>query len=296
MNWQMIVTPLIGALIGYVTNKIAVEMLFKPLKPLYIGRFHIPFTPGIIPKEKSRLAKAIGSTVGTELLTASSIKKTMLSEKILNLLTEKIEIYISHLKVDITSVDSKLLEHVDGDTLDSLGASIKSTVVKKINDGIMGMNVGEIVAKEVLSAIEEKVKGTMIALMLNSNLVTQMVGEIEIRVNNYVKENGEEKIYSFVNDEFTKMIKSPVSSYLSIIDSSEITKIIINVYISSVENYTDQLINALNLSQIVEEKIEAMDIIEVEKLVLSIMEKELGAVVNLGAIIGFILGLLNLVL
>ena len=37
-----------------------------------------------------------------------------------------------------------------------------------------------------------------------------------------------------------------------------------------------------------------MDVLELEKLILTIMKKELNALVNLGAIIGFLLGLLNL--
>lgn len=39
-----------------------------------------------------------------------------------------------------------------------------------------------------------------------------------------------------------------------------------------------------------------MDVREFEKLVLSVMKKELQAVVNLGALIGFIIGLINLVI
>ena len=39
-----------------------------------------------------------------------------------------------------------------------------------------------------------------------------------------------------------------------------------------------------------------MDVAEVEELMLSIMKKELGAVVNLGALIGLILGLINAVI
>ena len=295
MQWQIFITPLIGALIGYVTNKIAVEMLFKPVKPLYIGKFHVPFTPGIIPKEKNRLAKAIGSTVGNDLLTASSIRDTLLSEKIQNLLEEQLEVYLSALKADTTPLDLKLLENIDESAVDKIGNSIKTVVTKKINDGLIDMNIGKIVAKEVLSAVEEKVQGTMIALMLNSSLITQMVDEIENRVNQYVHDNGEEKIGYFVNDEFSKMIKAPVSSYLNGVNTKEIISIIINIYTSSVDKYSNKLIDALNLSLIVEEKIDAMDIMDVEKLVLSIMEKELGAVVNLGAIIGFILGLLNLI-
>ena len=48
--------PLIGALIGYLTNWLAVKMLFRPRKALYIGKFHVPFTPGVIPRRKAALA------------------------------------------------------------------------------------------------------------------------------------------------------------------------------------------------------------------------------------------------
>ena len=45
-----------------------------------------------------------------------------------------------------------------------------------------------------------------------------------------------------------------------------------------------------------EQKINGMDVQEVERLVLSVMKRELNAVVNLGALIGFIIGLINLLL
>ncbi|MEI3219612.1 MAG: DUF445 family protein [Lachnoclostridium sp.] len=49
---HLISGPLIGAVIGYCTNYIAVKMLFRPLKAIKIGRFTLPFTPGMIPKKK----------------------------------------------------------------------------------------------------------------------------------------------------------------------------------------------------------------------------------------------------
>ena len=45
MNYVLFIRPLIGSAIGYVTNWIAVKMLFRPLKPIKIGNFVLPFTP-----------------------------------------------------------------------------------------------------------------------------------------------------------------------------------------------------------------------------------------------------------
>ena len=71
MNWETIDLilhyasgPIIGAIIGYITNFIAVKMLFHPYKPIKIFGFTLPFTPGIIPKRKPKLAKAISRAVG----------------------------------------------------------------------------------------------------------------------------------------------------------------------------------------------------------------------------------------
>ena len=76
-----ILPPLVGAAIGYITNWIAVKMLFRPLYPKYIGKWRLPFTPGIIPRRKDALAKAIGRAVGEELLTKEDIQKAFCGEE-----------------------------------------------------------------------------------------------------------------------------------------------------------------------------------------------------------------------
>jgi hypothetical protein len=63
-----------GAIIGYFTNWLAIKMLFRPLKPVYLGRVKLPFTPGILPRERERLAESVGDTVSRELLTPKVFK------------------------------------------------------------------------------------------------------------------------------------------------------------------------------------------------------------------------------
>ena len=55
METTYFIAPLLGGLIGYITNDIAIRMLFRPHKAKYLFGIHIPFTPGIIPKEKGRI-------------------------------------------------------------------------------------------------------------------------------------------------------------------------------------------------------------------------------------------------
>lgn len=66
---RWIVPPLIGALIGLFTNWIAIKMLFYPLREIRLLGVTIPFTPGILPRERFRISKSIGRTVAKELLT-----------------------------------------------------------------------------------------------------------------------------------------------------------------------------------------------------------------------------------
>jgi hypothetical protein len=75
-----IVPPLVGAVIGYFTNWLAIKMLFRPLKPIYLGRFKLPFTPGILPAERARLSESVGETVSTELLSAEVFRSRLADE------------------------------------------------------------------------------------------------------------------------------------------------------------------------------------------------------------------------
>ncbi|MCA0989210.1 DUF445 domain-containing protein [Guptibacillus algicola] len=67
----------IGAIIGGFTNSLAIKMLFRPYKALYIGKWKLPFTPGLIPKRRDELAVQLGKMVVDHLLTPEGIQKKM---------------------------------------------------------------------------------------------------------------------------------------------------------------------------------------------------------------------------
>ncbi|PWZ97978.1 DUF445 domain-containing protein, partial [Staphylococcus pseudintermedius] len=67
----------IGAVIGGVTNMIAVKMLFHPFKSYYIFGKRVPFTPGLIPKRRGEIAEKIGQVVEDHLLTESLMREKL---------------------------------------------------------------------------------------------------------------------------------------------------------------------------------------------------------------------------
>ena len=85
--WKFVLPPLAGAIIGYFTNDIAISMLFKPYKPKFIGKYKIPFTPGLIPANQARLAQRVSDTIMGSLLTPDELQK--LAKRLLN--TERVQ-------------------------------------------------------------------------------------------------------------------------------------------------------------------------------------------------------------
>jgi len=71
---KFVIPPVAGAIIGYFTNDLAIKMLFRPYKAIYIGKNRLPFTPGLIPRNQERLAKRVSDTIMGSLLTPSELQ------------------------------------------------------------------------------------------------------------------------------------------------------------------------------------------------------------------------------
>jgi len=70
----------IGGIIGYITNYIAIRMLFQPYEAKYIGKWHVPFTPGIIPRRKDAFAEALGAAVFEKFFNWDDLELVFLSD------------------------------------------------------------------------------------------------------------------------------------------------------------------------------------------------------------------------
>jgi uncharacterized membrane protein YheB (UPF0754 family) len=115
----------LGGIIGYFTNDIAIKMLFRPYRTIYIAGQRVPFTPGLIPANQERLAKNISQTIMGSLLTPDELQK--LARRLLE--TERVQaaiLWLLRLATDQIKVDKnqKTTKIVAGILRDLLGESL----------------------------------------------------------------------------------------------------------------------------------------------------------------------------
>ncbi|MGW7907000.1 DUF445 domain-containing protein [Staphylococcus pseudoxylosus] len=122
---------IIGALIGGVTNFIAVKMLFHPFKTYYIFNKRVPFTPGLIPKRRAEIADKIGQVIEEHLLTESMIQSKLNATATRTAIEEVVQKQIEKLKEDRTSFDY-LAKKVDIDIAQLANEKIERVMSEKL--------------------------------------------------------------------------------------------------------------------------------------------------------------------
>ncbi|MBR1930321.1 MAG: DUF445 family protein [Lachnospiraceae bacterium] len=286
--------PLIGAVIGYCTNYIAVKMLFFPKREVRVFGKRLPFTPGAIPKGKERLARAVGQVVSNTLITKEDIEERLLSEENSNGITRMVMEKVS------SSIKGEIMELADlsEETYCEKRSRLTDALSTEIADSVSRMDLADTLVEKGGEVIKEKVNGTMLKMFLTDDRIQAYLEPVAQELQDMISENGEDYIRPIVEEKITRLEQETGLQLLSRIDIDEekFREIISDGYAKIITTGVEKFMESVNVSGIVEDKINDMSVDTMEEMVLSVMKKELNMIVNLGALIGLILGLLNLVL
>lgn len=296
--WKWIATPLIGAAIGYATNWVAVKMLFRPRKAIYVFGKKLPFTPGVIPKGKARLAKAIGQAVEKQLLTKEVLQEVLLSEEKKAMVESAVSAWLQKQKESENTLRETAVHIFSEEKTVHFVERAEESLTDLIYNKVLQMNVGEIIADKVMEVAMDKLKDSMFGMMMGSSFLEPIARQVEEKINEYVESYGRPVVEQMVLDESAKLQEKTVGETFCQMEEYgiDLSAFAVQQYEMLLSEKLPQILDMLQLSSIVEERINAMDVAEVEELMLSIMKKELRAVVNLGALIGLILGFINVLI
>lgn len=291
---EIISGPLIGGMIGYSTNYIAVKMLFRPLNPVTIGKYTLPFTPGIIPKRKDKLAEAIGNAVGHNLFTKQDMQELFQNSSVRNSILQGVLAKMeTMMDASIQDVAKKFVKE---ETLEQKKADITEFLTAKIKNGILELDLGTLIAQGGSSVLKEKFQGGMFAFLLNDDLISSIAEPIGREVEKYIETNGDEIFRPVVEKQLNEVLEKNTEEALELLglDVDKLKKALEQAYDALVVENIEKLLNKFDIAETVKRKVQEMDIAELEQLVLSVMKKELDVIVNLGALLGFLIGILNI--
>lgn len=296
--FKLIAGPLIGALIGYFTNFIAVKMLFRPHHPVMLGSRRLPFTPGLIPKRKDELAGAIGSAVGTTLLTKEDLAEALPADSIKRTMSSALWNQFCEVKESVLSVGQAMTAFLSETQYENMRGQLEDTLTERAVEALRQMNISEIIITEGTRAIKEKVQGTLLAMMVNDQLIQSIAGPIGDEIQDYIERNGEAKIRPVIVGELTRLETGTIGGLVRQLplEQEQMNRLVDVFYDKCVAGSIEKIVEEIDVAGIIEEKIKDMKVETLEELILSVMKKELNAIVNLGALIGFVIGLLNLLI
>lgn len=289
--WHYIIPPLIGAVIGYCTNYIAVKMLFRPRNEIKVLGHTLPFTPGAIPKNKPRLAKAIGEVVETTFFGEETISAQFLSgeaeDNAVAQMVRGMDRPISDLGISVLGSEEKYEKG-----LDRLSEILSQQLLQSLRSG----ETIRMVSDTVIDKLVDQFRGGMLGMFITDSFVESVKQMVEAGIQGEIEDKGEEFLNRMVRSQMDTWSRDTLSeiAFEAGYSDERVERILRKAYRGAVKSAVPALIDRINVSGMIEEKVNDMSNEQLEELVLSVMKRELNLIVNLGALIGLILGCLNL--
>lgn len=297
--YHFLIGPAVGAVIGYITNDIAIRMLFRPHEAKYFMGFHIPFTPGIIPKEKSRIAASIGKAVSENLMNREVLEKSLLSDEMLAKMGSAIDEFVTTQSNNDETIEQFASHYLTSDDISAMRGNVTEGIVKMITGKLQDSQLGNNIAHMAIEHAVEKTRNSVAGLFGADKFVAGVAQPIERllakHINEILQNNSEQMVEGLVNDQSDQLMGMTMRQLVTGHNDqiAQIKNGIFNAYRVIITEHLPRILQDIDISTIIEQRINEMDMKEAEAIILDVMKKELRAIVWLGALLGSIMGTIN---
>jgi uncharacterized membrane protein YheB (UPF0754 family) len=263
-----LIPPLVGAVIGYITNVVAIKMLFRPLREIRIFGIRLPFTPGILPRQRHKLAENIGVIVEQQLLTPEILIARLRQEDVRNNLKNTIAEYTAGISGQ-ASIVSDLYPRVAG----SFIAFIKEPEIHRL------MEIhGRVFLNNAILKLSMFQRFFLSAGQFEKTLYDRMpeiIDDLIRQLDEILKDRDLQK--KVIEEIFRKKDR---------LDSDICDKIL-----ALTEEHIASLLKTINIRVLVSDRINSLDMLTVEHIVLDVMANQLMWISLFGGILGALIGL-----
>lgn len=136
-------------------------MLFRPRKAVYLEKWKLPFTPGLILQQKDHIARSIGNVISAQLLNAEPLRASVLSDESLNAIRMKLLNVMDSFAQNEATVKEYASEYLDEAVVDCTVTTAKENLEKLVS----AVDIGGIVYKKVAAFDAKQLEDLIFGIM-----------------------------------------------------------------------------------------------------------------------------------
>ena len=126
--FRILILAVIGGLIGYITNVIAIKLIFRPINPIKIPIFNVEII-GMIPKRKLEIASNVAQVIEEQFFSFDDIIENVITEQ------DK-QIIIDYIKVRVKLVLNEKLGLIPSSIRNLVQNYISEVIEDEIKSGV----------------------------------------------------------------------------------------------------------------------------------------------------------------
>jgi len=301
-----LVPPVAGAIIGFVTNVIAIRMLFRPLNEIRVFGIRLPFTPGILPKQRQRLAQSIGGMVERELLTPEILRQRLGREDVREKIRQMISLFTENILEKTPSEIFEGNEH-------AITKKIPG-VMEKFYPAFSAAVMNFLRRDDIRCEMESKGRILLNSIFLKLNTFQRFflsAGQYDLTLQEKMPEiiedftaNAESLLF---DSKFRNTLTNAAAGSLSALitgqnnktgsllnineeNKKELDNFLFNKLTDAADGQIENVLASINIKTLVSERIDSLDMLRVERIILDVMSDQFKWIDIFGGILGFLIG------
>jgi len=318
-DWLTLLSiPFIAAVIGYFTNWVAIWMLFRPHTEKRIFGLRVPFTPGLIPARRLEIAERMGAAIAKHLVTEEAIAARLHTPEVQAKVEEIVGSYLDNfLTKELGPLDDLIpsqLKELAYEKIEQLMPLLLERLAHVLEDE----RLKRLVKIEIYESMDRLLTQTFRADSLWDQLKFKLMEnfvvsteEIKQRIEQTVDEAAPRLATLLQREEIKTKIYRSLTSALDEFSARSVGRLrdhipeehvqhgrswITGRVLEILQRETPKMVQALDVQKLVREKVNEMSLAEVERFILAITSRQLRAITWFGAFLGFLIGLIQVVL
>ena len=278
--------PLIGGVIGYVTNDIAIKMLFRPYTAKYIGKVQLPFTPGIVPRRLQELAVLLGREVEARFFNADDLEILFQSDVFSGSIAESLADMLYSRRTSLCLAMEKL---EDSDAYGPAIRGAKAELCRRAAEAIDGFDFAPLICTAAESLAEKRGSS-------GKNAIITFAPALSDGIREYFRQHGEEVLAPMLEEVLVAFGDRPVKAIVSeaFPEREELVEIFKALWLGFMAQYVRPVVESIDVGGMITDKLRLMEPQAVEALILSVVKREFQYVVWLGGLLGAVIGTVNI--